>query len=213
MMGEAKPMYPALSEIPLPYGLSVWSGSLPNTHLPDAATFDQIWRLHPEEYHQIRIHGRDVATPRWQQAYGRDYHYTGKTNGALPVAPILAPFLAWGQSLDVRVNGLLLNWYDAEKGHYIGAHRDSTTNMIADCPIITLSLGATRNFRFRPWKGLKNLPDGPVFTDLAVPHGSVVLIPYATNLRYTHEVPHSKGFGGRRISITLRGFLEEPAQR
>ncbi len=202
-------MHPALSEVSLPYGLSVWSGSLPDTHLPDTDTFDKIWALHPDEYHRIHIHGREVATPRWQQAYGMDYHYTGKTNGALPVAPILAPFLAWGKSLDARVNGLLLNWYDAEKGHYIGAHRDSTTNMIPDCPIITLSLGATRNFRFRPWKGLKSLPEGPAFTDLLVPHGSVVLIPYATNLRYTHEVPHSKTYGRRRISITLRGFLEK----
>lgn len=86
-------MYSTLTEVSLPYGLSVWSGRMPDTYLPDVDTFDTMWALHPQEYHQIHIHGRDVATPRWQQAYGMDYHYTGRTNGALPVTPLLAPFL------------------------------------------------------------------------------------------------------------------------
>jgi alkylated DNA repair dioxygenase AlkB len=83
-----------------------------------------------------------------------DYHYTGRVNEALPVPALLEPFLSWGATLDSRLNGVLLNWYDAEKKHYIGAHRDSTVQMIEGCPILTISLGATRNFRFRPWKGI-----------------------------------------------------------
>jgi hypothetical protein len=49
-----------------------------------------------------------------------------------------------------------------------------------------------------PWKG-----EG--FRDFAARDGAVFVLPYATNLAYTHEVPHSAASRGRRISITLRG--------
>ena len=72
---------------------------------------------------RILIHGRWVAIPRWQQAYGADYHFSGQTNKAMPVPPILAPLQAWAQdAIDPRINGLLVNWYDADLKHYIGAH-------------------------------------------------------------------------------------------
>ena len=39
------------------------------------------------------MHGRAVKPPRWQQAYGADYRYTGNTNRALPVPDELAPLV------------------------------------------------------------------------------------------------------------------------
>jgi len=36
---------------------------------------------------------------------------------------------------------------------------------------------------------------------------AVIVIPQATNLVWTHEVPHRAADRGRRISITLRGFV------
>jgi len=60
-----------------------------------------------------------LLLPRWQQAYGHAYRYTGSTNRALPVPAVLEPFLTWVQStVDPRLNGLLLNWYSASMGHY-----------------------------------------------------------------------------------------------
>jgi len=43
------------------------------------------------------MHGRPAQTPRWQQAYGADYHHTGRTNTALPVPAILEPLHAWAR--------------------------------------------------------------------------------------------------------------------
>ena len=181
-------------------GVEVQTGRLPPELVPDAAGLAALWALHPADYHVITMHGREVATPRWQQAYGADYHYTGRVNRALPCTPEMAPFLAWArQAVDPRLNGLLFNWYDAAHAHYIGKHRDSTKGMLAGAPIVTISLGATRLFRLRPWRGAG-------MVDLEVDHGSVVVIPYATNLVWTHEVPHRAADRGRRISITLRGF-------
>ena len=72
------------------------------------------------------MHGRPVQTPRWQQAYGADYHYTGQTNAALPVPKSLEPVRDLARrAIDERLNGLLLNWYDGKLGHYIGPHHDS----------------------------------------------------------------------------------------
>jgi alkylated DNA repair dioxygenase AlkB len=142
-----------------------------------------------------------VRTPRWQQAFGRDYHYTGQVNSAIPVSPILEPLLAWASgAIDARLNGILVNWYDGQKGHYIGAHRDSTIKMIEGVPIVTISLGEERAFRLRPWKGTG-------FIDIPVRNGTVIVMPHITNKHWTHEVPHSHNRTGRRISVTLRGFV------
>ena len=66
-----------------------FAGKLPDELRPDAARFETLWNLHPADYHVIKIHGRLVNTPRWQQAYGADYHYTGRTNVALPMTPVI----------------------------------------------------------------------------------------------------------------------------
>ena len=62
-----------------------FSGSLPSALRPDSAGFEELWDLHPAAYHEILMHGRKVKTPRWQQAFGNDYHYTGNVNEAEPV--------------------------------------------------------------------------------------------------------------------------------
>jgi len=141
-----------------------------------------------------------VKTPRWQQAYGMDYFYTGRINAAEPVPQILSPLLKWMQeNIDERLNGILVNWYDGSLKHYIGRHRDSTANMVEGAPIVTVSLGEERVFRLRPH-------DGAGRRDFPASDGTVFIMPYETNLAWTHEVPHHRRLAGRRVSITLRSF-------
>jgi alkylated DNA repair dioxygenase AlkB len=177
-----------------------YCGRLPECLVPDVVQFSEIWSLHPEQFHEILIHGKLVRTPRWQQAYGKDYHYTHRTNRALPIPSLLQPFVDWARtSIDARCDGVLVNWYEAHRRHYIGRHRDSTANMIAGAPIVTISLGQERVFRLRPWKGegTRDFPTG---------NGTVFIMPYDTNLAWTHEVTHRAKDQGERISITLRAF-------
>ncbi len=165
------------------------------------ARFAEVWALHPEQFHSIvqPFTGRTIPLPRWQQAYGQDYRYTGSVNRALPIPPLLEPYLAWARRrLDARLNGLLLNWYDAALRHYIGPHRDSTVGLIVGAPIVTISLGATRLFRLRP--------KGGAFVDFPATDGGVLILPWETNLGAKHAVPHRAGDTGRRISITIRAF-------
>ncbi len=177
-----------------------YAGRLPDELAVDEARFEALWALHPDEYHVIQIHGRPVKTPRWQQAYGRDYHYTGRVNPALPTAPGLEPLLAWARAaVDVRLNGLLLNWYDGSLGHYIGPHHDSVKGMAAGAPIVTISLGDERVFR------LTN-PRTKERRDFPAADGTAFAMPYDTNLAWKHQVPKAAKRLGRRISVTLRAF-------
>ena len=177
-----------------------YAGRIPEELGFDAARFEALWAMHPAEYHVIQMHGRPVKTPRWQQAFGRDYHYTGRVNAALAVPMLLDPLLTWARgAIHGRLNGLLLNWYDGELGHYIGPHHDSTKHMVADAPIVTVSLGETRVFRLTQPKTKER-------RDFPAPDGTVFVMPYATNLVWKHEVPRSAKSRGRRISVTLRAF-------
>ena len=185
-------------------GCTISVGSLPSSLLPSPAEFDYLWNLHPAEYDQIIIHGRRVKTPRWQQAYGKDYHYSGQVNKALPIPPKFEPFFRWTRSrIDERINGFLVNWYDGSLGHYIGPHRDNRKQLVPGTPIVTISLGQERIFRLRPWP--TRLKENAI--DFEALNGTVFVIPWETNEAFTHEVPASKRLQGKRISVTLRAFI------
>lgn len=182
---------------------ALYGGRLPDELCLDETGFAELWNLHPDEYHEVHLHGRRVKTPRWQQSYGRNYHYSGQVHEALPMPSIVGPLVEWSQStIDPRLNGVLLVWYDDTLGHYIGKHRDSTTNMVPGAPIVTISFGAERVFRLRPWKGRG-------FHDFPTKDGRVFVMPYDTNLAWTHEVPKRASETGRRVSVTLRAFEDE----
>ncbi|HEY0405556.1 MAG TPA: alpha-ketoglutarate-dependent dioxygenase AlkB [Pyrinomonadaceae bacterium] len=184
-------------------GHAFLTGQLPFKLRFDAAAFEALWQLRPPEFHEILMHGRVVKTPRWQQAFGMDYRYTGRVNRALPLPPLLLPLLAWSQeSIDERLNSMLVNWYDGLLGHYMGRHRDSVKEMVKGSPIVTVSFGEQRVFRLRPYRGTTGRKDFPACD------GSVFVMPYETNQAWTHEAPRARKFAGRRISVTLRCFHE-----
>ncbi len=166
----------------------------------DEEKFNKLWDERPDEYHQIKIHGRLVKTPRWQQAYGKNYEYSGSRNNALPILRMDPSYLDWCKKIiSENLNGILVNWYDGKRNHYIGKHRDSTKGLIKGSPIVTISHGQERIFRLRPFRGKG-------YQDLVVKNGDVLVIPWDTNKTYTHEVPHFTKYKGRRISVTLRAY-------
>lgn len=60
-----------------------------------------------------------------KQAFGKDYSFSGQISEALPIPDFLEVFLdLQREAVDVRLNGLLVEWYDASLGHYIGQHRE-----------------------------------------------------------------------------------------
>jgi len=187
----------------LPTGFVVHTGRVPDALVLTGDTFDALWDLHPPHQPVVELQQQRLVAPRWHQAYGRDYSFAGITSTALPVPPILQPFLNWScATIDARINGILVNWYDAGHAHRIAQHKDSPISRIAGCPIATISMGAARTFLMHI--GKQTVP-------FRVGSGDVIVIPDATNDRHAHSVPHLEGDTGRRVSITLRGFSDDPA--
>lgn len=177
-------------------------GRLPTGLATSGDAFDALWHQQPRERPWIVIHGRRVQIPRNQQAYGADYAFSGQVSHALPVPELLAPYLGWArEAVDERLNGLLVNWYDAATADYIGAHHDKTKGLVTGSPIVTISCGASRTLRLSRGRGAnREVRDFPAVA------GSVFVMPWDTNRVWKHEVPHFARDTGRRISITLRAF-------
>ena len=186
----------------------VLTAAVENPALLTAGLFERLWGLRPSEPPRIRMYGRITPLPRRQQAFGRDYPFSGTVSQAAAIPDVLAPFLEWAQqAIEPRLNGLLVNWYDGAAGEYIGPHQDKTLHnskemLIPDCPLVTISLGAKRIFRLHRAKE-------KLRRDFPVENGAVVIIPFETNRRWEHSVPHRKTKDtGQRISVTLRAFTD-----
>ena len=193
-------MITATSDINFDSKHGVLRCKLPHQLTRKSVIFHKLWALHPSEHPSIFLHGRQVLLPRWQQAYGRDYLFSGQCSQAKPVPAVLEPYLKWARKqVDQRLNGMLLNWYDGQAGHYIGAHRDSTRGLVADGSIVMISLGGARVMRFRP-------VNQSGYVDLDIDNGDVIILPMLTNANYKHEVPRFKRHLDKRISITIRCF-------
>ena len=178
------------------------TSSLPDDMNLRGTQFEQFWAMHPETFQSVRMRSGWVRLPRWQQAFGKDYQFSGQTAVAREIGVDVAPYLEWARDVvDPRLNGLLVNWYDGALGHYIGRHRDSEKGLLAGVPIVTISLGEERLMRFRSSRG-----KGKERYDHPVSPGAVVVVPLETNREWSHEVPKFKRWTGRRISISLRGF-------
>lgn len=177
-------------------------------NLAGGEAFERLWALHPADFAEVTIVGRTVPTPRWQQAFGRDYRFSGGHSVSAEVPPLLAPFLAWArQEVDGRLNGLFVNWYDGSRGHYIGPHHDEARDLAPGSPIVTISQGEERVFRFTLPAGNGTAGPGPRRRDVPVPPGSVLVIPADTNAVWKHSVPRLARFAGRRVSVTVRAFV------
>jgi alkylated DNA repair dioxygenase AlkB len=174
-------------------------GRLPNCLMPTLEGIDAIWSLHPHSHAEILIHGKQVSIPRWQQAYGHDYMFNSVAAHAHPMPALLTGFLAWTQqTVDDRLNGALVNWYDGALGHYLGPHHDKTRGLVEGLPIVTISLGEERVFRFSH--------KDCAAQDILLESGSVLILPWHTNLKWKHGIPRLTRYRGRRISVTFRAF-------
>lgn len=180
---------------------TITTGQIPPELIPDQEGFEALWNLHPDEFSEIVIHGKKVKVPRWDRAYEKDYPFSNQVAKAVAAPDILQPFLKWAQAqINPSVNGLFVNWHDGQLSHYHGKHRDSTNGLIANTPIITVSLGEERVFRMRPY------PEGKPSQDFVLQDGEFVTIPWQTNQKWTHEVPKFARYKSRRISVTMRAF-------
>jgi alkylated DNA repair dioxygenase AlkB len=122
--------------------------------------FNKCWKLHPNHQDSIVLFGKKVLMPRYQQVYGENsYKFSNTKFDAKEIPSHLQDPIKRMQDLVVSnsdkettmLNSCLVNWY-ANGDHYMGPHADDEAEIIPLSPIMSLSLGASRKFRFLPKK-------------------------------------------------------------
>lgn len=173
--------------------------------------FEQAWDLHPQDHATIMMFGRPVLTPRFQQAYGESYRFSGNTFEAKPFPDAMQRAVQLLQGIVAHANGAvsylnsgLVNWY-ADGDHYMGPHADDERTIYKQSPILTLSLGAARRFIFTP----KKSPTGSNGSrlELLLNDGDLLVMGGRTQQTHKHALPKMKRCQDKRISITMRCFL------
>ena len=179
--------------------IEIFDNELPNHN------FEELWNIHPVEHGQVIMYGKKIDVPRYQKSYGRDYNFTGMNHKAEVIPDEFKKFMDVVNGLyeNYTFNSLLVNWY-VDGNHYIGAHSDSTTQLVEDSPIVSISLGEIRKFR------IKHKKTKEILKDIELKDKSIVAMCGKFQNELTHEIVKVAGDKGkkmgRRINLTFRVF-------
>jgi alkylated DNA repair dioxygenase AlkB len=199
-------------------------------HSEIMATPQECWR----DVHQMM----KTKTPEtllrrtlWCDIVGRtSYKYSNTRNVSLDkphrsvaaVARDLSERLKVILGHDVPLNAYLVNWY-AAGNHFLGMHSDDEPALGHDPTIVSISLGAARDFvlkrategeRAKQWERLVlrpakyvPYPKGAYKKDerrIKLKDGDVLIMSGATQRFWQHGVPKEDGVSSARINITIR---------
>lgn len=195
--------------------------------IPDMDTFETLWDLKPEKRGQVKIMGKVMDVPRFQQSYGKEYWFSGLQHEALPTPDIIRPYLDWANASEyTKMYGLgafnqtLLNWYP-DATQYIGMHSDDESDMRVgengESIVVSMTFqeGCTlRTFRMKPKSKLGKTKEerrilGKERVDIDMSNGLVLVMGGLCQKTHTHQVPKapkSRSDVGRRINLTFRQF-------
>jgi alkylated DNA repair dioxygenase AlkB len=152
----------------------------------------------------VSMFGRKNVQKRLSVQYGADYIYN---QTAKPSHQWTPPMLEIKQRMESLAGplagGLLWIYPDGEAG--LGWHEDKGHPEV----IASLSLGAPRSFCF----GLGTVLKCKEIWRMQLPHGSLMLIPSATNEATKHRVPIERRIRDPRVNITLRRFPRDDFAR
>lgn len=198
---------------------SSWVDSflLPDDLKLDRAQFEELWALHPTTLGQVKLWGKTVETPRFQQSYGQPYRFSGLEHAALPLPPALQRYLDYANALpQYRTQGgsfnmALVNWYQDGR-HHIGYHADDESQMLksggGETHVFSLSFGQPRTFSLKPKKDTQGRA-----LKLEMANNSVLVMGGLCQRTHKHAVPKVDGKKGaamgRRINVTLRMFVDK----
>lgn len=155
----------------------------------------------PWEIHHIRLFGREHASPRlscWIGDPGTGYRYSGSYFEPHPWPPELARLRErLDAGLGVGFNSVLANLY-RDGRDCMGWHSDDEAELGPAPVIASVSLGATRRFV------LKHRGEPQRKLEIALPHGSLLVMSGATQRNYRHALPRTAKPVRERINLTFR---------
>lgn len=163
--------------------------------------YQQLLQEIPWQEGRAFIYGREHVIPRLQSWHGEpgiSYTYSGKTLVANAWTPTLASLCQLlNQHLDLHLNAVLCNLY--RNGHdCMGWHADDEKELGDNPQILSISLGAERDFALRP-KG-SNRQSGI----LRLASGSLLDMRPGMQKHWQHSLPKRAGIQQPRINLTFR---------
>jgi alkylated DNA repair dioxygenase AlkB len=184
----------------LPPGFQYFPGFLP---LSDSQRlFEQLKHEVKWSSRRIRLFGKEVPEPRltaWYGEPGAAYTYSGLRLEPEPWVPSLLELRARAEKqCACRFNSVLLNLYRNGQDS-MGWHRDNEPELGARPTIASLSLGAERDFRIRPYRGAAHEA-----ITLKLENGSLLLMEGESQERFEHSLPKRARVADARINLTWR---------
>ncbi len=150
----------------------------------------------------IVMFGKELTLKRKIAWYGDApfaYRYSQSTKTALPwITPLQLLKTQLESFTGEHFNSCLLNYY--HDGHdSMGWHTDNEKMMRKGATIASISLGATREFKF------KHIKDNTL-TGIKLDNGSLLLMKENTQEHWKHSLPARKKITQPRINLTFRVF-------
>lgn len=153
----------------------------------------------------VQTPGGPKTVPRmisWHADEGLTYSYSGLTHPWQPWTSAMREIKdAVERKTGWLFNGCLANFYENERDS-VSMHSDDESDMEADAPIASVSLGAVREFV------VKHKETGARHV-MPLEHGSLVVMSGATQRVSRHGVPKAKRSCGPRINLTFRRTLKK----
>lgn len=199
---------------------------------PSPEYFNQVWNAHPKTHAIIKMFGKDVPVPRYQQAYGRSYQFSGVTSQSIEETDYIQDMKATlnrilkglpgrssnisatnddtqrtGKSYDNEFNMCFCNWY--EPHHYIGAHADDERQLYPHSPIASITWGSPRTFVLTAvTKGAYRNTKSIKRKEYVLEDGDCLIMGGSCQRTHKHEILKLKSnqIRGNRINFTFRCF-------
>lgn len=163
---------------------------------------------------QVRVFGKTHLEPRLTAWSGdRPYHYSHRMLSPRPWPQpvcqlrddINALLAAWRLAPPTGVNHCLMNYY-RDGDDSMGWHRDNEAELGALPVVCSVSLGARRRFRLRPYKARR-----AEALSFELGEGDLLIMAGATQHTWEHALVKTKQTTGARLNLTFRTVLDERA--
>jgi alkylated DNA repair dioxygenase AlkB len=166
------------------------------------SAFSQVRDSVPFDQHRVRLFGRELPAPRLSAWIGDPearYRYSKVSYEPLPwPTPVAILRDRLNAEFGAIFNSVLVNFYRGGSDS-MGWHSDDEPELGPMPLIASLSLGATRRFKFKRRGGNER-----AHIDLA--HGSLLLMAGTTQQNYLHAIDKVAA-AGERINLTFRRIL------
>jgi alkylated DNA repair dioxygenase AlkB len=180
--------------------LLLWEAFLPQSEAD--ALFTTLLQQTPWKHEAMRCYGKVRPLPRltaWYGDPGTRYDYSGIVNEPRPWTPLLHALrdrvhTYTGQAF----NSVLLNLYRSGADS-LSWHQDNEPELGERPVIASLSVGQVRVFQLRH-KSRSEVGR----LDIALAHGSLLLMRGDTQAYWQHRLPKTKRPVGARINLTFR---------